>query len=111
MMKTFMTTIAAARRLLAAAAQRVRNAVGPAVDRIRALWAAHEALMDTNDLYNALVTAAAYALARRTSARRGVLAVLSAALTAYARTRGRHGPGGTQPPSRYDDDPDGWSFA
>lgn len=104
-------SIAAARRLLAAAAHHVGRALRAALDRLRALWAAHERLMDTNDLYNALVTAAAYTLAHRTNARRGVLAVLSAALTAYARTRGRHGPGGTQPPSRYDDDPDGWSLA
>lgn len=108
---TMSTSIAAARRLLSAAAHHVGRALQAALDRLRALWAAHEALMDTNDLYNALVTAAAYALAHRTSARRGVLAVLSAVLTAYARTRGRHGPGGTQPPSRYGDDPDGWSFA
>lgn len=108
---TMSTSIAAVRRWFTAAAHHVRKALGAALDRLRALWAARERLMDTNDLYNALVTAAAYALARRTSARRGVLAVLSAALTAYARTRGRHSPGGTQPPSRYDHDPDGWSFA
>jgi hypothetical protein len=108
MMKINTATV---RRLLSATAQRLRRALASAVESLRAIWAAHERLMDSNDLYRGTVTAAAYAVARQISPQRLVLAVVSAAMTAYDKAMARRGTQGSQTPDRQEDDPDGWSFA
>ena len=103
------TVIGTITRWLSESAQRIAAGAAMATRALKAVWAAHERLMDTNELYRAVVTAVASALARQTSLHRLVLAIVSAVMAAYVKAR-RRSTAGADIPYR-GDEPDGSSFA
>ena len=104
MTKTITTMRRAIAGVIRATTTSVANVLRNASQSVKGLWRSHEQLMQTSDLYRAIVIAATAALAGQASLHRLVLAVISALMNAWAAARGHVQY--TRMPQRYDNEVD-----